>query len=54
MRPDAIHLAPANSQHILVGQVRHAAFLGTEMHYAVESPLGRVCTADTSAPATGC
>ncbi|MEO8120359.1 MAG: ABC transporter ATP-binding protein [Rhodoferax sp.] len=40
VRPDALHLAPATTVDILVGQVRHAAFLGTEMQYAVASPLG--------------
>ena len=47
VRPDAVNLTPANSQHILVGQVRHAAFLGTEMQYAVESPLGELFVRQT-------
>lgn len=42
VRPDAVNLSPANSQHILVGQVRHAAFLGTEMQYVVDSPVGEL------------
>ncbi len=46
-RPDALQLAPASGNHGLVGQVRHAAFLGTEMQYAVDSPLGELFVRQT-------
>jgi iron(III) transport system ATP-binding protein len=40
VRPDALTLAPAQAGDILVGEVAHASYLGTEMHYTVASPLG--------------
>jgi iron(III) transport system ATP-binding protein len=42
VRPDAMKLAPAAANDSLVGQVLHAAFLGTEMQYTVATPLGEL------------
>lgn len=42
VRPDAMQLAPAAANDALVGQVMHASFLGTEMHYTLASPLGEL------------
>jgi iron(III) transport system ATP-binding protein len=42
VRPDAIRLWPATPQDALVGELQHAAFLGTEMHYTVASPVGEL------------
>ena len=47
VRPDAVQLTAATGGDALVGQVRHAAFLGTEMQYAVESPLGELFVRQT-------
>jgi iron(III) transport system ATP-binding protein len=42
VRPDALRLAPAANDDPLVGQVLHAAFLGTEMQYTLSSPIGEL------------
>nr|WP_316641887.1 ABC transporter ATP-binding protein [uncultured Roseateles sp.] len=42
VRPDAMRLRPAAANDPLVGQVLHAAFLGTEMQYTLASPLGEL------------
>lgn len=47
VRPDALQIRPASGGHALVGEVRHAAFLGTEMQYAVASPLGELFVRQT-------
>jgi iron(III) transport system ATP-binding protein len=42
VRPDALRLKDAANDDALVGQVRQAAFLGTEMQYTLSTPLGEL------------
>lgn len=42
VRPDAMRLKPAANDDVLTGQVLHAAFLGTEMHYTLATPVGEL------------
>ena len=47
VRPAAMQLRAAAANDPLVGRVLHAAFLGTEMQYTVESPLGELFVRQT-------